>query len=100
MTIALALAVPDGIALAADTQTTWNKTISKVREKGTDREVDLETPIRVPIGWSRLARKIFSLKFRDYTYAVAVAGSALLNNKTTYSIFKSLEKGYDGQPEY
>jgi hypothetical protein len=49
VTIALALAVPDGIALAADTQTTWSQSVSKVREKGTGRDVELETPLLLPI---------------------------------------------------
>jgi hypothetical protein len=100
MTIALALAVPDGIAMAADTQTTWNQSIVRVREKGTGRDVELESPIFLPIGWSRLARKLFSLKLAGRTFAVAVAGTALLNNKTIFSIFKSLEQGYGDPPEY
>ena len=33
MTIAIAISVPDGIALAADTQTTWNQTITKAKQK-------------------------------------------------------------------
>jgi hypothetical protein len=100
VTIALALAVPDGIALAADTQTTWNQSILKVREKGTGREVEVESPILLPIGWSRLARKLFSLTLGERTFGVAVAGAALLNNKAIFSIFKSLEQGYTGSHEY
>jgi hypothetical protein len=100
VTIGLALAVPDGIALAADTQTTWSQTVSKAREKGTGREVELETPFLLPVGWSRLARKLFSIRMGDRPFAVAVAGAALLNDKTTFSIFKSLEKSYDGASEY
>ena len=52
MTIAIAIAVPDGIALAADSQTTWQKTIEKAKEKGTGREFELEEPIVQPMGWS------------------------------------------------
>lgn len=100
MTIAIAVAVPDGIALATDTQTTWTRTIARAREKGTDREVELESPIALPIGWSRLARKLFSVSMGKRPYAVAVAGAALLNGKTPYSIFKSLEKGYSGSEAY
>ncbi|MFI5180126.1 MAG: hypothetical protein ACHQPI_01900 [Thermoanaerobaculia bacterium] len=78
MTIALALAVPDGIALAADTQTTWNRTLTTAREKGTGRDFELESPILVPIGSSRLARKLFSIRMNGLQLAVAVAGTALL----------------------
>ena len=100
MTIAVALAVPDGIAIAADTQTTWNQSIYRVREKTTGRDVELATPIFLPIGWSRLARKLFSLKLGDRTFGVAIAGTALLNNRTIFSIFKSLEQSYKGPGEY
>ncbi len=96
MTIAIALAVPDGIALAADTQTTWQRTIFKAKEKATGREVDLAEPITIPIGWSRMARKLFSVQMGGCPFAVAVSGAALLNNRTPYSIFKSLEKSYTG----
>lgn len=100
MTIAIAVAVPDGIALAADTQTTWNRTITHVLVKGTATEVELVVPIAIPIGWSRLARKLFSISMGKRPYAVAVSGIALLNGKTPYSVFKSLEKGYSGSGVY
>ncbi len=100
MTIAIALAVPDGIALAADTQTTWTQTILQAKEKGTGRDVELAQPINVPVGWSRLARKLFSLSMGDQPYAVAASGAALVNAKTPYSIFRSLEKAYSGNGTY
>lgn len=100
MTIAVAIAVPDGIALAADTQTTWQHTITQVVEKGTSRVVTLDQPVQVPIGWSRMARKLFSIKMGADTYAVAVSGAALIHNKTPYSIFKSLEKSYSQNGDF
>jgi hypothetical protein len=100
VTIAVALAVPDGIALAADTQTTWQRAITKATDKATGKEVELAQPILVPIGWSRMARKLFSIRMVDSTYAVAVSGAALLNNKTPFSIFKSLETSYQGDGSY
>jgi len=45
MSICVAVAVPDGIALAADTQITWNRTISKAKEKESQKVFDLEKQI-------------------------------------------------------
>ena len=100
MTIAIAVAVPDGLALAADTQTTWTRTITHAAEKGTGNQFELAEPIGVPIGWSRLARKLFAVTAQGHVYAVAVSGAALINNKTPYSIIKSLEKTYAGPGTY
>jgi hypothetical protein len=96
MTIAVAVAVPDGIALAADTQTTWQRTITNAKDKATGTEFELAEPILVPIGWSRMARKLFSLTMSGSTYAVATSGAAMLNNRTAFSIFRSLENAYSG----
>ena len=65
MTICIAVAVPDGIALAADSQTTWNQTITKAKEKGTGKEIELEKPLNVPISWSKMTRKLFKLTFGE-----------------------------------
>lgn len=100
MTIAVALAVPDGIALAADTQTTWFRRVTHTIEAGTQRVIDLAYPISMPTAWSRIARKLFSVMLSDRIYAVAVSGEALLNNKTPYSIFKSLEVTYAGDGSF
>ncbi|MFO8054439.1 MAG: hypothetical protein R6U19_04670 [Bacteroidales bacterium] len=100
MSICIAIAVPDGIALAADSQTTWNQTINTVKEKGTGKIIQLEKPIQQPVSWSKMARKLFEIKVGETNYAACVAGTALLNNKTTYSIFKSLEFQYGGEPNY
>ena len=100
MTIAIAIAVPDGIALAADTQTTWNQTILKAKQKGTNEEFELAEPIVVPVGWSKMTRKLFSLKFDENNFAICTAGAARLNSKTMYAIFKSLEKSYQGELNY
>lgn len=100
MSICVALAVPDGIALAADTQTTWNQTILKAKEKNSQKEVELAEPIVVPIGWSKMARKLFKMTFQNNTYALCCAGAASINQKTIYSILKSLEKSYSGDGSY
>ena len=99
MTIAIAIGVPDGIALAADTQTTWTQTITKAKQKDTGEEVELESPIVVPVGWSRMAKKLFPLKFGWNQFAVCSAGTASMNSKTMYAIFKSLEATYEGEAD-
>jgi hypothetical protein len=100
MSICIAIAVPDGIALAADSQTTWNQTITQATQLGTNQLFDLAQPINVPISWSRMARKLFNLKINDVSYAICIAGTAILNHKTIYSIFKALEKSYQGDGSY
>jgi hypothetical protein len=100
MSICISIAVPDGIALAADSQTTWNKTITQATQLGTNQIFDLAQPINIPISWSRMARKLFNIKIGDTSYAVCIAGIALLNHKTIYSIFKGLEKSYEGDGSY
>ncbi|TVR80746.1 MAG: hypothetical protein EA412_04420 [Chitinophagaceae bacterium] len=100
MSICIAIAVPDGIALAADSQTTWNQTITQVKEAGTGRIVSLEKPIQQPISWSKMARKLFDIKIQDSIFGVCVAGTAILNHKTIYSLFKSLEASYEGENNY
>lgn len=99
MTIAIAIAVPDGIALAADTQTTWNQTITRAKKKGSSEEFELEQPIVVPVGWSKNARKLFSLEFGETLIAICSAGASVLNSKTMYAIFKSLENSYEGNSD-
>jgi len=96
MTIAIAIAVPDGVALAADTQTTWTQTILKAKQKGNKEEFELDKPIVLPVGWSKMTRKLFPLKFNENNFAICTAGAAILNSKTMYAIFKSLEKSYQG----
>lgn len=89
MSIGIAIAVPDGIALAADTQTTWNQTILKAKDKHSGKEVELANPINIPVGWSRMARKLFSVDINDTTYAVITAGMAHMNSKSMYAVIHS-----------
>ena len=96
MSIGIAIAVPDGIALAADTQTTWNQTILKVKEKTSGKEVDLADPIMIPVGWSRMARKLFSVEMNGKTYAVITAGMAHINSKSMYAVIRSAASTYQG----
>jgi len=96
MSIGIAIAVPDGIALAADTQTTWNQTILKAKEKSSGREVELADPLRIPVGWSRMARKLFSVDMNGKTYAVITAGMAQLNSKSMYAVIRSSASNYHG----
>lgn len=100
MSICIAIAVPDGIALAADSQTTWSQTITKATQLGTNQLFDLAQPLTIPVGWSKMTRKLFNLKILENNFAICIAGSALLNHKTIYSIFKTLEKNYKGDGSY
>lgn len=79
MSIGIAIAVPDGIALAADTQTTWSNIILRAKDKKTGNEFDLAEPIAVPVGWSQCARKLFSVVLGGKTYAIITACEANLN---------------------
>ena len=99
MSIGIAIAVPDGIALAADTQTTWNQTILKVKEKHSGKEVELADPIHIPVGWSRMARKLFSVDMNGTTYAIITAGMAHLNSKSMYAVIHSCAPTYKGNGE-
>ncbi len=96
MSIGIAVAVPDGIALAADTQTTWNQTILKAKDKATGNEFELADPIRVPIGWSKMARKLFEVDMNGRCYAVITAGMAQMNSKTMYAVIQSAAHQYQG----
>ena len=100
MSIGIAIAVPDGIALAADTQTTWIRSIEKAKDKQTGNDIELADPIRVPVGWSRMARKLFSVDINGVTYAILTAGEAQLNLKTMYAVFRSGAKKYTGNGEF
>jgi hypothetical protein len=100
MSIGIAIAVPDGIALAADTQTTWNTTVQRAKDKKTGQEFDLAEPIAIPVGWSQSARKLFSVDLAGKTYAIITAGEAHLNHKTMYAIFRSTAKKYAGAGTY
>jgi len=96
MSIGIAIAVPDGIALAADTQTTWNQTIIKAKDKNTGKDFDLAEPIIVPVGWSKMAKKLFSLNLAGKNYAFITAGMAHLNTKSMFAIFQSGAHKYKG----
>jgi hypothetical protein len=96
MSIGIAIAVPDGIALAADTQTTWQQRITKAKDKQTGNEFELADPIQVPVGWSRMARKLFAVDMAGNTYSIVTAGEAQLNSKTMYAVFRSAAKQYTG----
>jgi len=96
MSIGIAIAVPDGIAIAADTQTTWNKIITKAKEKRSGNEVELAEPITIPVGWSRMARKLFSVNMKGTTYAVITAGMAHMNSKSMYAVIHSAAPTYQG----
>lgn len=100
MSIGIAIAVPDGIALAADTQTTWNSTIAKAKDKKTEQEFELKEPIQIPVGWSRRAKKLFSVNVGGNTYAIISAGMAHLNQKTMYAVYRSAARNYQGEGDY
>lgn len=92
MTIAIAIAVPDGIALSADSQTTWNQNITTVKVKNIIEFVELEAPISQPVGWSMGARKLFSFDYGTHKGAILTAGIASIGNRTSRSVFKKLEQ--------
>jgi len=92
MTIAIAIAVPDGIAMSADSQTTWNQDITSVKVKNRTELVELEAPIRQPVGWSTGARKLFSFEYGSRKGAILTAGMASIGNRTSRSIFKKFEQ--------
>ena len=95
MSIGIAVAVPDGIALAADTQTTWNQTILRAKDKA-GNSVELAEPINVPIGWSRMARKLFEVNMNGRLYAVVTAGASHVNSKSIYATIISAAQHYSG----
>ena len=97
MSIGIAVIVPDGIALAADTQTTWFDTVTAAVEKGTGKQITLATPLVIPTGWSRMARKLFSLDLGGKTFAIITTGAALINNKTMFAVFQSAAHKYTGR---
>jgi hypothetical protein len=100
MSIGIAIAVPDGIALAADTQTTWNRTITTARDRNTGQEVELAEPIQLPVGWSQMARKLFSVDMNGKQFAIVSAGMAHLNTKSMFAIFRSGAQNYQGDGSF
>ena len=91
MTIGIAIAVPDGIALASDTQTFWSKEITKVKAKGIEKPVELEKPIRQPVGWSPGAKKLFPFEYGAGKGAILTAGMSSIGKRTARAVFKKLE---------
>ncbi len=91
MTIGIAIAVPDGIALAADTQTFWSKEITKVKVRGIEEPVELEKPIRQPVGWSPGAKKLFPFEYGKSKGAILTAGMSSIGKRTARAVFKRLE---------
>lgn len=92
MSIGIAVAVPDGIALAADTQTGWHRTIKTVKVKGIAGPVELEKPIRQPVGWSPGAKKLFPFEYGEHRAAVLTAGISSIGKRTARAVFKKLER--------
>jgi hypothetical protein len=96
MTIGVATVVPDGIALAADTQTTWIRAVTKAKEKSTGNEIELAEPLKETLGWSQGARKLFPVRVGGKTFAIITAGQALLGSKTMFAVFRSGAHAYEG----
>ncbi|MFZ5918439.1 MAG: hypothetical protein ACOYZ7_15995 [Chloroflexota bacterium] len=91
MTIGIAIAVPDGITLAADTQTFWSEEIRQVKVKGIEEPVELERPIRQPAGWSPGAKKLFPFEYGKHKAAILAAGMSSIGKRTARAVFKKLE---------
>jgi len=98
MSIGIAIAVPDGVALAADTQTTWHRSQLKAKAKSGE-EFELAEPIRIPVGWSRMARKLFSAGFNGLSCAVLTAGESQVNQKSMYALLRSAAHKYNGNSD-
>jgi hypothetical protein len=92
MTIGIVIVVPDGIALAADTQTGWNRTITHVQVKGVAGSVELERPIIQPAGWSPGAKKLFPFRYGEHEGAILTAGMSTIGMRTARAVFKKLER--------
>ena len=92
MTIAIIAAVPDGIAVSADTQTAWSRSITTVKAKGVKKPVELENPIRMPMGWSPGAKKLFPFSYGGRTGVVLTAGVASIGKRSAGAIFRKLER--------
>lgn len=61
MSICVAVSVPDGIALCADTRTAWFSYQDSIKQRHSHRYILLEQPLTIPIGWTSLGRKLFCL---------------------------------------
>jgi hypothetical protein len=92
MSVGIAIVVPDGIALAADTKAGWSRTITHVQVKGVAGPVELEKPIIQPAGWSPGAKKLFPFRYGDYEGAILTAGMATIGLRTARAVFKKLEQ--------
>lgn len=93
MTIGIAVVVPDGIALAADSLNTWMTAISKCQTKQYG-EAELAKPIVVASGSASGARKLFPFSYGKNGQgkgAVLISGEATLGQHSVKSIFKNLE---------
>jgi len=96
MSIEIAIAVPDGIALAADTLSSWSTSITKAKDKKTGEEFDLAEPINIPVGWSRMTHKLFDVNMDGKKYAIITTGASHVNSKSMYAVFLSGEHKYKG----
>jgi hypothetical protein len=96
MTLVLALVVPDGIALVADTWTTRSHTVRHATDKSTGLDVELREPVEVALGGSHLSQKLFGARFAGRSYAIGVAGTHVVNHKTVHAIIQSLELHHVG----
>ncbi|MFP5385130.1 MAG: hypothetical protein ACLGHN_03575 [Bacteriovoracia bacterium] len=101
MTIGVVVSVPDGIALSADTQTSWTTTITKAEIKdplnaAKTIQVDLAKPILQQSGWSSGTKKLFKFKYGSDDQnlkdaAILTAGNASINGQTAYAVLKKIE---------
>jgi hypothetical protein len=106
MSIGIAIAVPEGIILSADSLVVLDQIVTHARDKQSKKDVELEKPIRIPIGYSKKVRKIFPLRIGNTLYAVCVSGSTVINGRNVSEIIKSSEKeveeeqGFAGIADY
>lgn len=100
MSIGIAVAVPEGIALASDTLNVLDRLVTNIKEKKSKRNVEIENPIRFPIGFSKKVKKIIKMEINGSLYGVCTSGTVMINNKNIFALFKELERKCSGKKDF
>ncbi|OPY67603.1 MAG: hypothetical protein A4E57_02195 [Syntrophorhabdaceae bacterium PtaU1.Bin034] len=96
MPIAVAVAVPEGVALAVDTYMSANEAIGPL--EGPDRFRPAGIPFAVDQPGDQ--KRMFPVRMANSTFVLAFANSAELNDTSLYMVLKSLESKYTGNNIY
>jgi hypothetical protein len=100
MSIGIVIAVPEGIVLSADSLVVLDQIVTHARDKQSKKEIELEKPIRIPVGFSKKVRKIFPLRLGNTLYAVCVSGATIINGRNVSEIIKSSEKNVECEQSF